>query len=167
MMFGWFKRTVAKVEQKIAPLTPSTLSNQELTDIFHNQKVCPDCGVWDFHEGPSGGMSVNIYCANCESWFNEQGPFGLDRLFKEKNFDLGTVDLDHSDNYRLYTWDILKDWHRVEIDASTKKDQLIKLLDAANWCATQDEVFGQWSIKDYVLYFEKETDAVAVKLKWV
>lgn len=26
--------------------------------------VCPDCGGGQWHEGPSGGMCVNIRCAN-------------------------------------------------------------------------------------------------------
>lgn len=33
---------------------------------------CPDCGNDQFYEGPSGGMNVNILCANseCGSRFN-------------------------------------------------------------------------------------------------
>jgi hypothetical protein len=41
---------------------------------------CPDCGATDFYEGPSGGMSVNIMCAKCSSWFNHMGPFGIERI---------------------------------------------------------------------------------------
>ncbi len=34
--------------------------------------TCPDCGTSKFLEGPSGGASVNIMCANkqCRSEFN-------------------------------------------------------------------------------------------------
>ena len=33
--------------------------------------ICPDCGSdKGFHEGPSGGMSTNIYCATCGHRFN-------------------------------------------------------------------------------------------------
>ena len=33
---------------------------------------CPYCKGTDWYEGPSGGMSTNIMCANpeCEHWFN-------------------------------------------------------------------------------------------------
>lgn len=34
--------------------------------------VCPDCGHEGFYEGPSGGLSTNIFCANstCGQGFN-------------------------------------------------------------------------------------------------
>lgn len=35
-----------------------------------NQNKCPDCGGSNFLDGPSGGMSQNIECANCGSDFN-------------------------------------------------------------------------------------------------
>jgi len=38
---------------------------------------CPNCGSDQWYEGPSGGMAVNIKCANCGLWFNST-PFGLD-----------------------------------------------------------------------------------------
>ena len=33
---------------------------------------CTYCGGTDFYEGPSGGMSTNVLCANkeCRHWFN-------------------------------------------------------------------------------------------------
>lgn len=33
---------------------------------------CTYCGGTDFYEGPSGGMSINVLCANpkCRHWFN-------------------------------------------------------------------------------------------------
>lgn len=38
--------------------------------LRHNQ--CPDCGNYGFHDGPRGGLSQNIFCANphCRSGFN-------------------------------------------------------------------------------------------------
>lgn len=44
---------------------------------------CTYCGGTKFFEGPSGGMSTNILCANekCRHWFNAT-PFGLDDLNK-------------------------------------------------------------------------------------
>lgn len=37
---------------------------------------CSYCGGTEFYEGPSGGMSVNVLCANdnCRHWFNYQQP---------------------------------------------------------------------------------------------
>lgn len=42
--------------------------------------VCVYCGGTDFYEGPRGGASVNILCANpeCRHWFNYMEP--LDKL---------------------------------------------------------------------------------------
>jgi len=42
---------------------------------------CSYCGGTDFYEGPSGGLSTNILCANekCRHWFNNS-PFGLEDL---------------------------------------------------------------------------------------
>ena len=162
MTILWLKKILGRSKQHIIPFT---LSDKELTKIFHEQKVCPDCGVWDFRKGPSGGMSTNIYCANCGSWFNEQGPFGLDRIFKSDNLDLDTVDFDHSDKYELYTWDILKTWYPVAFDTDDIKKRTM-LLDAFNWCCSNSEPLGRWSVKDYTMYFEKESDAVAIKLRW-
>lgn len=162
-MFGWLK----KVAQKVTPVYPLRLSKEELTKIFQEQQVCPDCGVWDFREGPSGGMSVNIYCANCGSWFNEQGPFGLERLFKHTNFDWREKEIRGRKNYTDYTWEILKTWHRVEFEGGTSPDRRV-FHDAIEefTYGSFEGLTGRWSVKDYTLYFEDETDAVAVKLRW-
>ena len=42
---------------------------------------CTYCGGTEFFEGPSGGMSTNVLCANskCRHWFN-YSPVGLDDL---------------------------------------------------------------------------------------
>jgi len=48
--------------------------------------VCPNCGGNQWYEGPSGGMSINIKCANprCGLWFNHT-PFGLDYIGVKEN----------------------------------------------------------------------------------
>lgn len=54
---------------------------EEEAALFHSGK-CPDCGA-GLREGPHGGASINVYCANdesCGSRFNEMGPFGIDRI---------------------------------------------------------------------------------------
>lgn len=39
---------------------------------------CPDCGKkTDFYEGPSGGMSTNIFCAQCGHGFNITPVIGI------------------------------------------------------------------------------------------
>lgn len=41
---------------------------------------CPDCGGDRFLEGPSGGMCVNLKCANCGSKFNFAPSLGAHRI---------------------------------------------------------------------------------------
>ncbi len=45
-------------------------TDEEKDALKHN--ICPDCGKEGFLEGPHGGASVNIMCANeeCKSKFN-------------------------------------------------------------------------------------------------
>ena len=46
-------------------------------EILH----CLNCGSEQFYEGPSGGLAVNVKCANpkCGLWYNNT-PFGLDYI---------------------------------------------------------------------------------------
>ena len=46
------------------------------------KSICPDCGYDKFREGPCGGASVNVMCANdkCKARFNICGPFTPQRL---------------------------------------------------------------------------------------
>ena len=46
------------------------------------QSICPDCLGMEFLEGPCGGNSVNVMCANeeCQARFNICGPFTPQRL---------------------------------------------------------------------------------------
>lgn len=65
--FGWFRK----------PKVP------ERTDLFYivgMKNTCPDCGSKGFYEGPSGGMSTNIFCRNrdCRSGFNLT-PFSINQ----------------------------------------------------------------------------------------
>ena len=43
---------------------------------------CPYCEGSEFYEGPSGGLSTNILCANpsCRHWFNSNPLTGLEDL---------------------------------------------------------------------------------------
>lgn len=44
----------------------------KLFQMVGPKNTCPDCGGKGFYEGPSGGMSTNIFCMNrdCRSGFN-------------------------------------------------------------------------------------------------
>ena len=50
-------------------LKPTSMKSS--IDWFRENK-CPICHHEGFYEGPSGGMSTNIQCANesCAKWFN-------------------------------------------------------------------------------------------------
>lgn len=50
-------------------------------NIFQRSVTCSYCGGEKFYEGPSGGMSTNILCANkdCRHWFN-YSPVGVEDL---------------------------------------------------------------------------------------
>ena len=57
-----------------------TMNNVSESDIRKmNSKgahvVCPDCFTC-LVEGPSGGCSMNMYCRNCDVWFNVGFGFG-------------------------------------------------------------------------------------------
>jgi len=49
---------------------------------------CTYCGGEDFYEGPSGGLSTNVLCANpeCRHWFNDT-PMGLEDLNRIESTD--------------------------------------------------------------------------------
>ena len=49
---------------------------------------CTYCGGSEFYEGPSGGASINVLCANkdCRHWFNDT-PFGFDDLHRVEPTD--------------------------------------------------------------------------------
>jgi len=57
----------------------------ELRHWFSTRHRCPDCGEAEFLEGPTGGISQNIKCANdaCGSEFN-MAAVGGQLLFAER-----------------------------------------------------------------------------------
>jgi hypothetical protein len=58
---------------------------QRTDEEWVKSNVCPDCREEGFYEGPSGGASQNIICANhaCQARFNVT-PFGIDRVGDSK-----------------------------------------------------------------------------------
>lgn len=58
------------------------ITDDERTFIRRNG-LCPDCGVGNFLEGPTGGISINVMCDQCSSKFNFHGcmaMYGADRI---------------------------------------------------------------------------------------
>ena len=57
---------------------------------------CPDCGSQLFLRGPSGGMSMNIKCANdtCGSKFCYCPPFTPERIYNDDKYYYGICKLE-------------------------------------------------------------------------
>lgn len=136
-----------------------SLTSDELTEIFQKEQVCPDCGKWNFYEGPEGGMSINIFCGNCGSWFNESGPFGIERI------RWINIKANYS-NYTEFTRVIINNWHSLLVTNSTH-------IECGRWC--EENIPGMWSLKPaekdrvsgLMFYFEEESDVLAFKLRWI
>lgn len=54
--------------------------NMSLEDALNMQGCCPDCGSYQFHPGPAGGMAINIKCGGCGACFWYGPPFAPDRI---------------------------------------------------------------------------------------
>lgn len=54
--------------------------------ILGQDRVCPDCGVWDMREGLSSGLATNIRCGNCGSCFNYVLGLFFDRIHPMDKF---------------------------------------------------------------------------------
>lgn len=82
----FFRKLFALIVHPKSLVTKATSKNGErLTDYesrFTHQNKCPDCRGAGFYEGPDGGGSINVVCANedCSSRFNIMGPFGVKRI---------------------------------------------------------------------------------------
>lgn len=78
--FRSYREARARLRQRVAEWTVIGLARhaaaqQDQGKLFQSVVVkdeCPDCHGHGFYEGPSGGMSVNIFCKNirCRSGFN-------------------------------------------------------------------------------------------------
>lgn len=157
-MLKWISNILSRFSTPSMPSSTLHASPKELSKIYQEEQICPDCREWDFYEGPSGGMSQNIVCGNCGSFFNDSGPFGIERIH--------WISLELSgDNYREFNSDIIKKWTAVILDNGN-------LVDTLNRC--EDTISNLWSVKRggnksqtaITYYFESEEDAVAFKLTW-
>ncbi len=152
-VFNRATKSISKKSQSSISLTA-----KELTEIFQKEEVCPDCGKWDFYKGPEGGMSLNIYCSNCGSWFNDSGPFGLERI---RWIDIKA----NYSNYTEFTRNIVNNWNDL-FTTSTHTE-------CGPWC--EENISGMWSSKPaekdrvtgLMFYFAEESDALAFKLRWL
>jgi hypothetical protein len=43
---------------------------------------CPDCGGRTWYFGPRGGLSINLRCAGCKTWFNAVFLIGVDQMIQ-------------------------------------------------------------------------------------
>jgi uncharacterized protein (DUF983 family) len=50
----------------------------ELAEAVH-RRLCPDCGG-RLHDGPRGGLAVNVECFTCGHKFNDCWPLGAHRI---------------------------------------------------------------------------------------
>ena len=62
------------------PCDKIEMDDDKLMDLFLEHNGCPDCGSGQFHEGPSGGMSTNVNCADCGHGFNLAIPMFVQRI---------------------------------------------------------------------------------------
>jgi len=56
------------------------MDNKKVMKLFLKHECCIDCGSTHLLEGPSGGMSQNIKCANCGHRFNLALPVFIERI---------------------------------------------------------------------------------------
>lgn len=79
---GWFGRT--EKEKLNNMLGPDDADGMKVKRAIRNNR-CPDCNGKGFLEGPSGGININIMCANdeCGSKFNIAG-FGGELIYAER-----------------------------------------------------------------------------------
>ena len=91
-----------------------TGSNHEEHDLLvkaFQSGFCPDCGIWEMYEGPSGGMSVNMACGNCGGEFNHSG-FTTDRIHSSRATQQNEVDVNPQ---------IIKNWKKFDFFRSSSK----------------------------------------------
>jgi hypothetical protein len=131
--------------------------------------LCVFCLSNEFYEGPAGGISINIKCGVCGSFFNDSGPFSFERIHW----------LDHHSSakelsgYNAHTPNIINNWHAVVVDTKSI-DHLKEMYD---WCAAVSSAWsvksgyynseGLWSVSHHTFFFKEKDEAINFKLSWV
>lgn len=167
-MIEFIKKIISRFRKSkiVEVVIPVLAKEKTITEIFQEGK-CPDCGVWEFLEGPCGGMSMNIKCENCGSFFNDSGSFGLERI--------RWVDhqLHRFDTAVQFKPSILK-WKMVSLKNSKSNEEIDEIY---NWCHEHTE--NKWCVKSGVpksggamderqtFYFKDPNDAMKFKIVWI
>lgn len=142
------------LHQEILALEILIEDESKLCNII-DYSLCPDCGEWEFYEGPSGGMSTNYLCGQCGSEFNHCSVFPSQRI--------GRISIKGLNNVVSITPPIIRTWYKI--DLFNPRSNMKKQTKAIIWCA--DETTDEWSVNSYFFYFKEETDAMAFKLRWL
>jgi hypothetical protein len=162
-LYGMMYRTVVKY-----PLSKEDI-NQKFID-----GVCPDCGkkIDDYMlAGPRGGIAQNIKCSFCGSFFNDMGPFGVDRIsWFEHHSNIINKYSGYSKNYIPFNPDIVCKWNGIHLCGN-------EFGSIYCWCS--DNCKGKWSVKagkmnsggataecDNTFFFSNADEAMAFKLRW-
>lgn len=168
-MFNWFKDIIKWKEMKYP------LSKEDMDQAYRDNK-CPDCNksIYDYMRlGPKGGISQNIKCSFCGSFFNYMGPFGLDRISwfdHHATIMKGRLSYSNTKVYTPFTPKIIASWNPVHFSG-------MDFGEVYHWCF--DNCEGKWSVKagkmnsggelcndDSTFFFEVPDEAVAFKLRW-
>ena len=140
-MFKYFKLLKNKIKNQVKyPLSEDMLSN-----IYQQNNKCPDCYMSAeeyIRYGPSGGMSQNIKCSFCGSFFNDLGPFGLNRIhWHSHHLSITSLPL-LNEKYKPHTPVIIQTWKSVYISHKDRWDMWAALY---IWC--NENCTNKWSIK--------------------
>ena len=143
----------AKKQRRAILAKPELEQDQSMLTVAIDSGICPDCGIWEMYEGPSGGMSTNIYCGSCGSHFNHAFGFSTQRI--------NQVDVTNYNKAVPLKKEILQNWHQVKFSHGWNG----KVQPEFRWC--EQNCVSKWSVNSSHFYFEDQADATAFKLKWV
>jgi hypothetical protein len=153
---------------KLAITETYPLSDAVFKEYLLKNKCCPDCKSESFYEGPTGGMSINIKCSVCGSFFNDSGLFGIERIHW---FDHHNIAKDFT-AYKAHTPKIINTWYNVYLKSNYSAELFKEIY---QWCSTETSI---WAVKNGKLnsngsidinptfFFKEEDDAVRFKLTW-
>ena len=144
----------AKMLQEILTLETLTEDESKICKTI-DYNLCPDCGEWEFYEGPSGGMSTNYLCGHCGSEFNHCAFFVAERI--------GRISIKGLNNVIPITPLIIRTW--CKIDLFNPRSNMKNRDDAMVWCSNESS--DDWCVNSYFFYFKEEADAMAFKLRWI
>lgn len=106
---------------------------------------CTYCGGTEFHEGPSGGGSTNILCANpqCRHWFNHNPFFKLEDLNKIEPTQDERKDIFNAENQRRRA-----EYAQFHSEGAAMYHAGIPVLETA-----KDQLLNQYNLVTHADYF--------------